>query len=149
MSFLRNFWINHDKYEVEIIIKSSNANYHKRVIMDKPDFKTTINRFEYNVRQEGFFKKPRNPVHHIIDLFRGIRGRYLIIFYEKEPDYVVTPDVTVGPLILERVRTSRILGNALKELFKESLLGGRGIIFIVIVFVAVAIFVLRTMGYIP
>ena len=149
MSFLRTFWINRNKYDVEIIVKSTNANYHKREVMDKPDFKITINGFEYNVRQEGFYKKPRNLGHHLIDLFQGGRGRYLMLFYENESDYIITPDVTVGPLILERVRTSRILGNALKELFKESLLGGRGIIFIVIIFVAVAIFVLRTMGYIP
>lgn len=144
----KNLWVFPSKYDVEIIIKSENANYHKKMVGDKPDFKITINEFEYNVRQEGFYKRPRNPLHHIVDLFRGVKGRYLILFYEKEHDFIGTPDAAVGPLILERVRTSRILGNALKELFKESLLGGRGIIFIVIIFVAVAIFVLRTMGYI-
>lgn len=149
MSFLKYLWAGRNKIDVEIVIKSANANYHiQKKGVDKSDFKEEYNHFDYNVRQEGFYKKPRNPIMLLIDLFRGIKSRYLILFWENEPDFIEIPDVTVAPLILERVRTSRILGKALKELFKDSLLGGRGIIFIVIVFVAVAIFVLRTMGYI-
>lgn len=149
MSFLKNLWTGRNKIDVEIVIKSAKANYHiQRKGIEKPDFKEPYNNFDYNVRQEGFYKKPRNPLLLLFDLFRGVKARYIILFWEGEADFIEIPDAAVAPLILERVRTSRILGKALKELFKDSLLGGRGIIFIVIIFVAVAIFVLRTMGYI-
>lgn len=149
MSFLKNFWAGRNKIDVEIVIKSIKANYHiQRRGIIKSIFIEPYNNFEYNVRPEGFYKKPRNPLRLLFDLFRGVKASYLILFWEDEADFIEIPQVAVAPLILERVRTSRILGKALKELFKESLLGGRGIIFIVIIFVAVAIFVLRTMGYI-
>lgn len=149
MNPLKNLLTGRNKIDVEVVIKSSNANYYiQKKGLEKSDFQETYNHFTYNVRQEGFYKKPRSPLRLVLDLFRGVKASYLILFWENEADFIEIPDVTVAPLILERVRTSRILGKALKELFKDSLLGGRGIIFIVIIFVAVAIFVLRTMGYI-
>lgn len=142
-------WAGRKKYDVEAVIRSDIANYHIRQVVENPNFKIDWGGTGYLVRQEGFFKMPRGALKHLKDFFRGVKARYLIMFWEGQAGHIVQPDPTVGPLILERVRTSRVLRKALAEMFRESLLGGKGIIFVVIVFVAVAIVILRTVGYLP
>lgn len=133
-------------YMIEVLIIGETANFHRTIKTKKLDL--FFNHFDtrYHISRENLFHKKPGLFRKAWDLFKGVKARYLIVYWEGQEIPLNTSPATVSPKILETVRTSRALGKAIKELFKTDLLSGRGIIFVIIAFLAVAVFILRMQG---
>jgi len=136
------------KYEIEVIIIRSTSNTHVIEKTDKLDYFYTLLGVKYQISRENLFRVTPGLLNQAWDKLRGVAARYLIIFWENDPVPINESPAKVSPAVLETVKNSRALGKAIRELFKSDILGGRGLIFFVIVFVVLTVLVLKLRGMI-
>lgn len=128
---------------VEIVIMMDGFNQHEKIRTAELAFTHGV----YEVSETSLYKKNLGIFERLRYLLTGIKNHYIILFWDDEPEPVTLPENEVNPQILARVKTSRVLSKAFKEMFKTSILDNRGLIFIIIVFAAIALFILRAQGY--
>lgn len=134
-------------YLIEIVIITEGKNIHLVKRSEHLDFIQTFDGINYEVSTGNLYAKNPDLLESLIMRIQHIESKYLIIFWEGMPGAITIPSGKVNPQVLARVRTSRVLGRALKEMFRASLLNNKGLIFMFIVFGVAAIIVLKMVGY--
>lgn len=135
-------------YLIEIVVISQGLNHHILIRASSLIFEYKFNGRVYEIEEGSVYLKKPNLVESLIWRFKGIRASYMVLFWEGERKPIEMDKNRVNPEVLARVRTSRALGKALKEMFKASLFDNRGLIFIIIVFTVIGLILARTMGYV-
>lgn len=134
-------------YLVRIVIIGQGRNIHLERRTSQLDFIEKYYGKNYRVTQGHLYAKVPGFIERQVMRLQGIKTKYLILFWANQAEPVEIPRGSVNPQVLARVRTSRILGRALREMFKVGVLENKGLLFIVIAFLAVGVIVARMMGY--
>lgn len=137
-------------YLIEIVVIGQGLNHHKKLRGSSLDFEYKRGEDEtiYKVSAGRVYRKNPGLLDQVVWRLKGISAEYMALFWQGEPEPVYMERSAVNPEVLARVRTSRALGKALKEMFKSSILDNRGLIFFIIAFSVLAIVILRSMGYV-
>lgn len=135
-------------YLIETVIICQGYNAHTSHRKDTLNFTFKHDSKTYEVRDGSIFEKNKSIFDHLVFRIQGITSAYLALYWEGEPKAVKMDKSQVNPQVLARVRTSRVLGRALKEMFKSSILDNKGLVFFIIAFGVIAILILRAQGYI-
>lgn len=135
-------------YLVETVIICKGYNVHIKHRKQALKFKFKHGAHTYTVEDGSIFEKNKDLLDLVKFRLQGIKAAYLALFWEGEPKAVRMEKSQVNPQVLARVRTSRVLGRALKEMFKSSILDNKGLVFFIIAFGVIAILILRAQGYI-
>lgn len=101
---------------------------------------------EYEIQEADLYEVKPGLLDHVLWRLRGIAKKYLIIFWADNAEAIKPTPAIYQPALLSRVRTSRILSRALREIFSTSIMENKGIIFIVIAFGIIAVIWLRLQG---
>jgi len=132
---------------ITVIIISPEGNYHTDFKREGLNFKVDFNGLTYYVRREGLYPYTPGLKKRIWDRVRGDK-RYMIIFGHGLGKHLERQSFPVTPATVHKIRKSRVLKKALGELFKTDFLGGRGMLFLIIAFVAIAVYLLKLQGVI-
>lgn len=135
-------------YFIEIVVISDGKNYHQKIRAKDLNFSYTVDGKNYQIQEGGIFRKDPSLTEQLIWRLRGISAEYMALFWEGETQAVMMDRSQVNPQVLARVRTSRQLGKALREMFKTSILDNRGLVFFFVAFAVIALIILRSMGYV-
>lgn len=136
------------KFIVETVIISMDKNLHTQARVNELNYIYDYGGNSYKIHEGALYRKKLGLIDQLLYKLRKIEAHYIGIYWEGEQDPAAMPKNIVNPQILARVRTSRALGRALKEMFKGSIMDNKGLIFIIVVFLAIALFILRAQGYI-
>lgn len=132
---------------ITVIVISKNGNYHRKIQTENLEFYYKFNGVKYQVRREGLYRIIPAPWVRFWDWVIA-RNRYLIVFGENEPKHLERQTFHISPSLIRKIRKSRVLRKAITELFKNDLLGGRGLLYLILVFLAIAVYILRIQGVI-
>jgi len=132
---------------IKVIIISPEGNYHTDFKRKGLNFKVDFNGLTYYVRREGLYKFTPGLKQRVRDYFFR-DSRYLIVFGHGHGAHLERQAFPVTPGTVHKIRKSRVLKKALGELFKTDLLGGRGMIFLIIAFIGIAVYLLKIQGVI-
>lgn len=132
-------------YIITVIVIGEEANYHRKIETTKREFFYNFMGDKYRVRSEGLYRVPPSPLDRVRDRLVN-RERYLIVFGQGTPEHIKRQSFHVSPQSMHKIRSAQVLRKAINELFKTDLLAGRGMIFLIIVFLAVALYILKLQG---
>ena len=126
---------------MRLLAEGCNKHY-KFSVTELPSIKI-IDGVKYTIKTENLFKIRRSILKRIYDFIILRQGHYLILFQEGIDKPIKNTSINVTPRILLKVKNSRILGNMMKELFKDMFLNkGRIAVILFIIVAAIA-----TYGY--
>jgi len=133
---------------LEAVVIAPEAVYHRRFRLDDLENRTIeVNGLDYQVAKNQLYRVQRGLIRRVIDWLDHIEARYLIVYREGEVSPVVPARPKVGSRVLAKVRTSSVLGRALREMFRQQL-EARGFIVFLGMAIIIALVVLRRMGYV-
>jgi len=135
-------------FMVRVVIVREGNNIHLEKRTDTLNFISKYNNRFYTVSPGQIYEKNLDFIERALMRFQGLKKKYIILFWEDRPDPIEIPKGLVNPQVLARVRTSRVLGRALSEMFRGNIMDHKGLIFILILFGVIGVIVARVMGYI-
>lgn len=127
--------------KVNVVVLGHGLNYYKTVNVDlSKDHTFELAKNKYTIKSEAMFLHPKR--------FR--RNQYDIIFKEGETEPIhVKRETGITSKMLKTANESQAVRKAMKELFTSPFnIGGKKLVFLVIVVGVAAVAVLSMMGYI-
>ena len=133
---------------VRVVVIREGNNIHLERRTDTLNFTAKLDNRFYTVSPGQIYQKNPGLIERVLMRFQALEKKYIILFWENQPNPIEIPKGSVNPQVLARVRTSRVLGRALSEMFRGNLMDNKGLIFILILFGVIGVIVARVMGYI-